>query len=73
MEMVKRPSKWGRYPVDVEPEPMPRFTVLRRWWVVERNFAWVGGYRRMSKEYESLTQSSEAMLHLVMSRLMRRG
>jgi transposase len=30
MEIVQRPSKWGRYPIDVEPEPMPRFTVLRR-------------------------------------------
>ncbi len=24
MEIVKRPSKWGRYPIDVEPEPMPK-------------------------------------------------
>lgn len=72
MEIVKRPSKWGRYPIDVEPEPMPRFTVLRRRWVVERTFAWIGRYRRMSKDYEYLTQSSEAMMHLVMLRLMRR-
>jgi transposase len=72
MEIVKRPSKWGRYPVDVEPEPMPRFTVLRRRWVVERTFAWVGRYRRMSKDYEYLTESSEAMLYLVMMRLMLR-
>jgi transposase len=49
LEMVKRPSKWGRYPIDVEPEMMPRFTVLRRRWVVERTFAWVGRYRRMNK------------------------
>jgi putative transposase len=72
MEIVKRPSKWGRYAVDVEPPPMPRFTVLRRRWVVERTFAWVGRYRLMSKDYEYLTESSEAMLHLVMTRLMLR-
>ena len=70
LEVVKRPSKWGRYPVDVEPEPMPRFTVLRHRWVVERTFAWVGRYRRMSKDYEYLPESSEAMPHLVMTRLM---
>jgi transposase len=72
MEIVKRPSKWGRFTVDVEPEPMPSLTVLRRRWVVERSFAWVGRYRRMSKDYEYLPQSSEAMIHLVMSRLMLR-
>ena len=72
MEIVKRPSKWGRYPIDVEPEPMPRFTMLRRRWVVERTFAWVGRYRRMSKDYEHLAGSSEAMIHLVMTRLMLR-
>ncbi len=72
MEIVKRPSKWGRYPIDVEPEPLPAFTVLRRRWVVERTFAWVGRYRRMSKDYEYLTESSEAMIHLAMTRLMLR-
>ena len=72
LEIVKRPSKWGRYPIDVEPPPMPRCTTLPRRRVVERTFAWVGRYRRMSKDYKSLTESSEAMLHLVMTRLMLR-
>ncbi len=72
MEIVQRPRKWGWYPKDVEPEPMPAFTVLRRRWVVERTFAWIGRYRRMSKDYEFLTASSEAMIHLAMSRLMLR-
>lgn len=72
MEIVQRPRKWGWYPKDVEPEPMPAFTVLRRRWVVERTFAWIGRYRRMSKDYEFLTASSEAMIHLTMSRLMLR-
>ncbi len=51
---------------------MPRFTVLARRWVVERTFAWVGRYRRMSKDYEYLTESSEAMIYLAMTRLMLR-
>jgi putative transposase len=72
VEVVKRPSKWGRYPIDVEPPPMPAFTVLPRRWVVERSFAWLGRCRRMSKDYEYLTASSEALIYAAMSRLLLR-
>lgn len=50
MEIVPRPRKWGWYPKDVEPEPLPTFTVLRRRWVVERTFGWIEHYRRMGHE-----------------------
>jgi putative transposase len=72
LEIVERPRRWGWYPSDVEPPPVPAFTVLPRRWVVERTIAWVGRYRRLSKEYEYLPESSEAMIYLAMSRLMRR-
>ena len=72
LEIVERPRRWGRYPVDVEPPPMPAFTVLPRRWVVERTIAWIGRYRRLSKEYEDLPESSETMIYLAMSRLMLR-
>ncbi len=72
LEIVKRPRRWGWYPEDVEPPPMPSFTVLPRRWVVERTFAWIGRYRRLSKDYEYLTDSSEAMVYLAMTRLMLR-
>ncbi len=39
VEVVKRPRKWGRYPIAVEPPPLPAFTVLPRRWVVERTCA----------------------------------
>jgi len=70
IEIVKRPSKWGRYLPGVEPPPMPRFTVLKRRWVVERTFAWIGRNGRMSKDYEYLTQTSESFIYAAMSRLM---
>lgn len=50
----------------------PGFHVLPRRWVVERTFAWIGRNRRMSKDYEYLTSSSESMVQLAMIRLMLR-
>jgi putative transposase len=39
---------------------------------VERTFAWLGRYRRLSKDYEQLPESSEAMIYAAMRRLMLR-
>jgi len=58
MEIVKRP------------EGIKGFLLLPRRWVVERTFAWLGRYRRLSKDYEYLTQTSEAMIRVAMIRLM---
>lgn len=43
-----------------------------RRWVVERTIAWIGRYRRLRKEYESLPESRAPRIDLAMSRLMRR-
>ena len=40
------------------------FQVLPRRWVVERTFAWLGRYRRLSKDYESCTKSSEGVVYI---------
>jgi putative transposase len=46
------------------------FAVLPRRWVVERTFAWLGFHRRLSKDYEALPETSEAMIYVAMIRLM---
>lgn len=46
------------------------FQVLPRRWVVERTFAWLGHSRRLSKDYEELTEISEAMIQVAMIQLM---
>ena len=48
------------------------FAVLPHRWVVERTFGWLGRYRRLSKDYEELTETSESMIHLAMINLMTR-
>jgi len=48
----------------------PGFVVQPKRWIVERTFGWLGGYRRLSKDYERLTSSSESMIHASMSHLM---
>jgi len=57
---------------DVEPAPRPALTVWLRRWGVERPLAWWGQSRRLSKEYERLCASSEAMIYAIMTRLMVR-
>jgi putative transposase len=46
--------------------------VLPRRWAVERTFSWLGQSRRLSKDYEHLCETSEAMIYATMTRLMAR-
>jgi putative transposase len=48
------------------------FQLLPRRWVVERTFGWLGRQRRLSKDYERRTDTSEAMIYWAMSRLLVR-
>jgi putative transposase len=43
---------------------LPGFHPLPKRWVVERTFAWLGRYRRLSKDYEYLPSTQEAFIYL---------
>lgn len=58
--------------VTFRPEGCKGFVLLPRRWVVERTWAWRYQSRRLSKDYERLPKSSEAMIYLSMTRLMLR-
>lgn len=60
LEVVKRPSE------------AKGWVTLPKRWIVERTFAWLGKCRRLSKDYEATTESSEAMVRLAMIGLMLR-
>ena len=88
VDLVERPRKpapeevlkswaeqWAKEDVKVDWErllPPKGFQVLPRRWVVERTFSWTDQNRRMSKDYERLTETSEAFIYVAMSRLMAR-
>jgi len=50
----------------------PSFEVIPWRWVVERTFAWLSNYRRLSKDYEYWVYTSDAMLYASMVHLMVR-
>lgn len=67
-------SENGWYVLEIVSRPpgTKGFTLLPRRWVVERTFAWLGRCRIHSKEYEHLTESSEAQVQISMIQLMLR-
>ena len=71
LEVLRQPDRqlW-RY--GLEERPKAGFRVLPRRWVVERTFAWLSQSRRLSKDYEHLPETGEAMIYAAMSRIMLR-
>ena len=67
-----RPWRKVRLEIVKRPEGTKGFLLLPKRWIVERTFAWLARYRRLSKDYEYLTQTSEAMIHAAMIHLMIR-
>lgn len=46
------------------------FEVTPKRWIVERTFGWLNRYRRLSKDYEELPETSEVMILIAMTHLM---
>jgi transposase len=67
---------WARRALGIVVEIVKRnddakgFQLLPRRWVVERTFAWLVRNRRLARDYERLTATSETMIKVAMIRLM---
>ena len=79
VEIVRHPPKsrgvWA--PADAVIDwaailPPPGFRVLPRRWVVERTVAWLSHSRWLSKDYERLCETGEALIYIAMTRFMVR-
>ena len=67
--------KFKKIVVDItlRSDDLKGFEVIPWRWVVERSFAWLGAYRRLSKDYEFFTAHSESMIYLAsIHRLLKR-
>ena len=72
-EWVRNLKKTWRIDLHVTAKDGKGFHVIKKRWVVERTFAWISNFRRHAKDYETLTQQSEAMIQIsMMSILLRR-
>jgi Transposase DDE domain len=68
-------SEWAKERVVIDWRkllPKDSWTLLQRW-IVERTFSWWGQNRRMRKDYERLSETSEAFIYVAMSRLIGGG
>ena len=67
---TRRFFKRAKTVLEIVPKLGTGFQVLPKRWIVERTFAWLGKFRRLSKDYEVKTSHSEAFLYLAASKLM---
>lgn len=66
------PGRGRRLQIVARDRTLKYFAVLPKRWIVERTFAWLGRYRRLNRDYERTTTSSEAFVYIAMIRLMTR-
>lgn len=72
IEWVKAECGWELRIIKRSDKEKKGFEKLPKRWVVERTFSWLGRYRRLSKDYEALTETSEAMIRMAMIHVMVR-
>lgn len=70
--LVDYVAQWYHFVLEiVRPNPHQcGFQVHKHRWIVERTFSWLTWWRRLSKDYETTTQSSEGMIKLAAIRMM---
>lgn len=73
-ELIAYAAQWYRFQVEVVMRAAEQrgFQVQPWRWIVERTFAWLIWYRRLSKDYEKTTDSSETMVKIACIRMMLR-
>jgi putative transposase len=70
-EWIAANARWVLEVVAKRPE-QTGFEVQKWRWIVERTFGWLGRYRRLSKDYETNPESSEAWIYIAMIHRMSR-
>jgi putative transposase len=68
-EFVKYLNEKYHCEVEIKLPEEKGFKVIKIRWIVERTFAWLTRNRRLAREYERNTPSSEAMVYIASSRL----
>jgi len=67
-ELVDWVMQHFQVPLEIvlKPGNQKGFQVLPKRWVVERTNAWISRQRRLARDYERLTRTSEAFIHVAM-------
>lgn len=53
-------------------DKVKEFKLLPKRWIIERTFGWLTQSRRLNKDYETNTDSAEALIYIAMTRIMLR-
>jgi len=76
-ELVEYVQLWCRFVLEIVKRPADQrgFQVQPKRWIVERTLGWLTSFRRLSKDYENTTESSESMvkiahIHILLRRIL---